>query len=104
MVSRILRAYVRAARMRSWVRLSLAAATIFIAFVIFCVFLTESIFRLTDWRLGIQGHPNGKTHGTIWLEGRSRQGTTTLRSDGSLLYRRALNDHEEMSTCSPMNC
>jgi hypothetical protein len=28
--------------------LSLAAATIFIALVIFWVFLTESIFRLTD--------------------------------------------------------
>ena len=29
-------------------RLSFAAATIFMAFVIFWVFLTEAIFRLTD--------------------------------------------------------
>ena len=53
MVSRIFSAYGRAARIRSCVRFSLAAATMFIALVIFWVFLTESIFRLTDWRLGI---------------------------------------------------
>jgi hypothetical protein len=34
--------------MRSCVRFSFAAATIFMALVIFWVFLTESIFRLTD--------------------------------------------------------
>ena len=39
--------------MRSWARLSLAAATIFIAFVIFWVFLTEAIFRLRLCKLGM---------------------------------------------------
>jgi hypothetical protein len=38
----------RAARMRFCVPVSFAAATIFMAFVIFRVFFTESIFRLMD--------------------------------------------------------
>src|SRR5947199_6531383 len=55
MTSRILCPYGLAARMRSCARLSLAAATIFMALVIFWVFLTEPILRRRACRLGMEG-------------------------------------------------
>jgi hypothetical protein len=46
-------AYGRAARACSWARRSLAAATIFMAFVIFCVDWTLRMRRRKVFRLGI---------------------------------------------------
>src|SRR5262249_19038305 len=51
--SLILLAYGRAARMRSWARRSLAAATSFIALVILCVDWTDRIRRWMSRRVGM---------------------------------------------------
>src|SRR5437762_4704251 len=53
--SAILFAYGRAARMRSWARRSLAAATSFMARVIFCVDWTERIRRWMSRRVAMLG-------------------------------------------------
>src|SRR5207245_1879618 len=53
--SAILLAYGRAARMRSWARRSLAAATSFMARVIFCVDWTERIRRWMSRRVAMLG-------------------------------------------------
>src|SRR5262249_9130758 len=66
--SLILSAYGRAARIRSWARRNLAAATSFIARVIFCVDWTERIRRRISrsvamaWSLGPSGRLDAPAH------------------------------------------
>src|SRR5215475_3521919 len=115
MVSRIFRAYGRAARMRSCVRLSFAAATIFIAFVIFWVFLTESIFRRTDCRLGIMfsnalmdAQDRAEGQGTICYNGRSRylarfMEPEVVANNGMGVVVSTTQTAQEVTTCSTMN-
>jgi len=50
-------AYGREASARSWARRSFAAETIFMAFVICCVFFTLRIRRRMSMRLAMRGRP-----------------------------------------------